>query len=375
MKRARDTAGPGSNPWNVFGKIICSLDFIKSDSFLEDLESARWDAVIFDEAHRLRRDANHSTLAYTMAEVVAGARRPCSSCRPLPSGKAGGALFLIALLDRNVLGPFQSFSQEYCYENADTSALKDKLSEVLIRRTKRDVGGFTKRYARTIKFDLYPDERFLYEETTKYVVEEFNRALQTENRAVGFVMTVFQKLLDSSSYALLMALRNRRKRLQELVDRAESGALILNQAYARIDAEDPDEEPDEDMLDMHLEKTVEELNREIKTISRIIVIAEQIGVNKKGEKLLELIASLKKKGRKKFLIFTQFRTTQDYLKGLLNGYRTAVFNGSMSGDEKEKAILDFKEDGEILICTEAGGEGRNMQFCSILINYDLPCLR
>ncbi len=156
------------------------------------------------------------------------------------------------------------------------------------------------------------------------------------------------------------------------MDRAESGALILSEAYARIEAEDPDEEPDEDMLDMHLEKTVEELNLEIKTISRIIVIAEQIEVNKKGEKLLELIASLRKKGRKKFLIFTQFRTTQDYLKGLLHEYRTGVFNGSMNGDEKEKAILDFKEEGEILICTEAGGEGRNMQFCSILINYDLP---
>jgi SNF2 family DNA or RNA helicase len=200
MKKARETAGPRGNPWNVFNRIICSLDFIKSDSFLEDLESARWDAVIFDEAHRLRRDANHSTLAYTMAEVVAERTKALLLLSATPfRGKLEELYFLIALLDRNILGPFQSFSQEYCYENADTSALKDKLSEVLIRRTKRDVGGFTKRYASTIKFDLYPDERFLYEETTKYVVEEFNRALQTENRAVGFVMTVFQKLLDSSS--------------------------------------------------------------------------------------------------------------------------------------------------------------------------------
>ena len=373
LNRARRMAGEGGNPWNVYDRIICSLDFIKSDSMQKDLEATRWDAVIFDEAHRLRRDANNSTLAYTMAETVSERTNALLLLSATPfRGKLEELYFLIALLDKNVLGPFQSFSQEYCYENADTSALKDKLSEVLIRRTKRDVGGFTKRYAKTIKFDLYPDERYLYDETTKYVVEEFNRALQTENRAVGFVMTVFQKLLDSSSFALLSALRNRMGRLHDLVERVESGSLVPADFPGRFDLDDMDDDSDDGMLDMHLEKTVEELKLEISTISRIIDIAEKIEVNKKGEKLVELIDSLKKKGRKKFLIFTQFRTTQDYLVEILKEYKTVVFNGSMNGDEKEQAIMDFKGDAEVLIATEAGGEGRNMQFCSILINYDLP---
>ena len=107
---------------------------------------------------------------------------------------------------------------------------------MLIRRTKQEVGGFTRRCARTVRFDLYPDERELYDETTRYVAEEFNRAMQSENRAVGFVMTIFQKLLDSSTRALGCALERRMHRLEELADRAE--------IERRMDREAAIEEPD-----------------------------------------------------------------------------------------------------------------------------------
>ncbi len=372
LKKAALTAGKDGNPWKVYNRIICSLDFIKNGAFAEDLAAVKWDAVVFDEAHRLRRDSNQATQAYTMAEGIARRTKALLLLSATPfRGKLEELYYLIGLLDKNILGPFQSFCQEYCMEGSDTSSLKDRLSEVVIRRTKRDIGGFTRRYAKTIQFDLYADERCLYDETTRYVVEEFNRAMQTENRAVGFVMTVFQKLLDSSSYALLSALRKRHARLEEMVRRTE---MCENSVLDFLAEEDTGEEADFDneLIAEHVEKTVEELKLEISTIGRLIALAENIKVNKKSEKLLELIASLKKKGRRKFLIFTQFRTTQDYLAQVLSGYKTVVFNGSMNGDEKEKAILDFKNDAEILIATEAGGEGRNMQFCSILINYDLP---
>ncbi len=375
LSRAAKSTGGKGNPWNVHSKVICSLDFIKNKNFIEDVGRCSWDAVIFDEAHRLRRDVNTSTLAYTMAETIAVKTRSLLLLSATPfRGKLEELFFLIALIDRNILGPFQSFYNEYCLEGADLSGLKRKLDQVVIRRTKNEVGGFTKRFARTIRFDLYPDERALYDETTRYVAEEFNRALQSENRAVGFIMTVFQKLLDSSSYALFIALKKRSERLKGLLERATSAmeqyVTFTDSAFDGDEISDIDEFPGEESLTV--KKTVDELKAEIATLQRLVFLASKIELNKKGEKLTGLIRDLKRKGHKKFLIFTQFRTTQDYLNEILSGFSVVLFNGSMNRDQKEEAILKFRESAEILIATEAGGEGRNMQFCDVLINYDLP---
>ncbi len=375
LNKALQICGEGGNPWNVYDKIICSIDFIKNKCFYEELQRTSWDFVIFDEAHRLRRDSLVSTQAYTMAEIISSKTKSLLLLSATPfRGKLEELYFLISLIDKNILGPFQSFYNQFCIDGADLSELKRKLDQIVIRRTKKEVGGFTKRHARTIRFDLYPDERYLYDETTKYVMEEFNRAIQTENRAVGFVMTVFQKLLDSSSYALLVALKNRSARLRELLNKAETCndyyVIFNNGIFDEDTISDNDEMSEADELTV--QKTIEELKAEISTLDRLISIAEKIVVNKKGEKLIKLIKDLKRKGHKKFLIFTQFRTTQDYLMGILSDFSTVAFNGSMSRDEKQEAILKFKNEAEIIIATEAGGEGRNMQFCDVLINYDLP---
>lgn len=377
LQKAAAQSG-GRNPWSVYDRLICSVDFIKNPSFAGDLSAVRWDAAIFDEAHRLRRDETSSTLAYNAAERIAANAEALLLLSATPfRGKLEELYYLIYLIDKNILGPFRSFHTEYCTEGADTSSLKKKLSEVLIRRTKRDIGGFTRRYAKTIRFELYEDERLLYEETTKYVAEEFNRALQTENRAVGFVMTVFQKLLDSSSFALMTALRRRKERIEDIITHMEKAGKIkydhgFTEAAYREQAGYEEAEEDCLLLSEHTQKTLEELKTEASVIAKLIAIAEGIEKNKKSEKLTELIASLKKKKNNKLLIFTQFRTTQDYLASALSEYKVVLFNGSMSGQEKEQAVSDFKNHADIMIATEAGGEGRNLQFCSILINYDLP---
>jgi len=375
LRNAAKIAGENSNPWKIHHKIIVSLDFIKNKNFEEDLGRCSWDAVIFDEAHRLRRDVNTSTLAYNMAEVISVKTKSLLLLSATPfRGKLEELFFLIGLIDKNTLGPFQSFYNEFCLDGADLSGLKRKLDQVVIRRTKNEVGGFTKRFARTIRFELYPDERSLYDETTRYVAEEFNRALQSENRAVGFVMTVFQKLLDSSSYALYIALSKRTMRLQDLLGRAIAGhqqmVVFNNGIFDENDMSDFEEIQEND--DLTVRRTIDELRMEIATLERLVLLASEIKVNKKGEKLIRLIKDLKRKGHKKFLIFTQFRTTQDYIKEILDDFNVVIFNGTMNRNQKEEAILQFKDDAEILIATEAGGEGRNMQFCDILINYDLP---
>ncbi|HRX15759.1 MAG TPA: SNF2-related protein [Spirochaetota bacterium] len=374
LEKRRRELGPGENPWNSFEKIICSLDFIKNPAFRDELAATSWDAIIFDEAHRLRRDANSSTIIYTAAEMLSERTKALLLLTATPfRGKLEELFYIVKLVDKNLLGPYQSFYNEYCSADADLSTLKEKLSTVLLRRTKNEIGGFTKRHARTIRFDLYPEERELYDETSRYVAEEFNRAMQTQNRAVGFIMTVFQKLLDSSSHALHCALCNRKRSLEAKLDRADR-YLKACVEYDSIEFDDlcDDLEDEGSLCDATVQKTAEEIRIEIQILERLIELSGAITRNKKGDRLKKMISGLKKEGRKKFLIFTQFKTTQDYLKKILTGLNVEVFNGSMDKDAKERAIDNFKKDVEVLICTEAGGEGRNMQFCNVLFNYDLP---
>jgi len=277
-------------------------------------------------------------------------------------GKLEELYYLLTLLDKNLLGPIHSFQANYCVPEADLVPLKEKIASVVIRRTKKEVGGFTRRLAKTIRFELYPQERMLYDATTQYVADQFNKAMQTENRAIGFVMTVFQKLLDSSSYALLCALKKRHEYLRKLQN---ENIKLTNRA------QELDDDAIEDVDEILNVESVE-LENEIATLAQLIEMAQHVDKNKKAEKLLQLIKKLKAEKNEKILIFTQFRTTQDYLANVLQGYNVVLFHGSMSRDEKEQAIETFKNDAHILICTEAGGEGRNLQFCNVLINYDLP---
>jgi len=375
MRRcARDAAAGGPGPWSALEKAIVSVDFIKNRSFADSLKLNRWDAVIIDEAHRLRRDSLQTTQAYAVAEILSERTECLLLLTATPfRGKLEELYFLVRLIDKNLLGPFQSFYNAYCLGAADLAELREKIGTVLIRRTKKEIGGFTKRHARTIRFELYPEERALYDATTRYIVEEFNRAVQAENRAVGFVMTVFQKLLDSSSFALMCALRKRRAYLSALVEKGDPRELCA--AFLRRPAPDAGEEGEEvrdDIFAAVLEKTVAEVRAEIATIDGLIALGAAVTRNKKGDKLRDMIKRSRMLRRNKVLIFTQFRTTQEYLRELLADSDVVVFHGSLSRDEKEEAIRDFRERADILVCTEAGGEGRNMQFCNILINYDLP---
>jgi superfamily II DNA or RNA helicase len=363
------------NPWNACGRIICSLDFIKSISHKEDLTKTNWDVIVIDEAHRLRKDDLKTTLSYNVAELLSQNSKSFLLLTATPfRGKLEELYYLIRLVDKNLLGPFQTFYNTYCLKECDLSGLRQKISSAIIRRTKKEIGGFTKRHAKTIRFEFFPEERVLYDATTRYVIEEYNKAIQSENRAVGFVMTVFQKLLDSSSPALLSALKKRRDNLLYLVNH-ENEELIRNKLIEKnlIEFNDIDEPEDmDDMMEESVKKTRHDIQEEILILDNLISIAESVTRNKKAEKLREIVLKLKKGKCKKILIFTQFRTTQDYLKNILHDFKVELFNGSMDKDRKEEAIFNFKEDAEILISTEAGGEGRNLQFCNVLINYDLP---
>ena len=347
---------------------ITSLDFIKNPKYGNEILKQNFDLVIFDEAHRLRRDYSKITRGHIFAEKISKRTESLLLLSATPfRGKLVELYYLIHLLDPTILGPHETFVNEYVL--GSKTDLKEKLSKVIIRRRKIEVGGFTKRFAKTIKFDLSDAERSFYDETTEYVKREYNLAISVKNRAVGFVMIVFQKLLDSSATALIQALTKRKFQLENKFHFYSQNTFNFND----IDLDDT--ENVESILDEIQETDIPDLKKmrqEILTLNRLVYLGKAIKEDRKTQKVKEILLKLRKEGHKKFLIFTQFRTTQEYLQNALSDFSVCIFHGSQSNETKEEVILDFKNNKEVLICTEAGGEGRNLQFCNVLINYDLP---
>lgn len=367
--KRKNFLNPNEFHWQNFDKLITSIDFIKNPRYAEEVLKRNWDIVIFDEAHRLRRDYSKITRAYVFAEKIA---RKCEALLLLTAtpfrGKLEELYYLVHLIDPNLLGSYHTFVNDYVLGNK--SDLKEKLSKILLRRRKVEVGGFTKRFAKTVKIELSEQERVFYNETTEYVKREYNLAMRTQNRAIGFVMIVFQKLLDSSVFALLSALRKRKFLLENRLHR-------FNIQNTDIDEWDIDDTENVEEFVGNLEdstyKDLANTRRELLTLNRLIHIGNQIKEDRKTQKLKEVLQKLKREGHKKFIIFTQFRSTQEYLYSVLsNEFSISMFHGSLTMEQKEEAIIEFKKHTEILICTEAGGEGRNLQFANVLFNYDLP---
>ncbi|AXX14387.1 DEAD/DEAH box helicase [Leptospira borgpetersenii] len=366
--KRRNFSTDGDKNWKNFQHIITSVDFIKNPKYAEEILKTKWDIVIFDEAHRLRRDYHKITRSYLFAEKIS---KKCECLLLLTAtpfrGKLEELYYLMHLIDPNILGPYHTFVNDYILGNK--TDLKDKISKVLLRRRKIEVGGFTKRFAKTVKIELSTVEREFYEETTNYVRREYNLAMRTQNRAIGFVMIVFQKLLDSSVFALISALTKRKFLLENRLHH-------IQQKECKLEEWDLDETEDVEEfvsgLDESVQLDLQSLKRELLSLNRLILLGKKIKEDKKSIKLKETILKLRKEGHSKFIIFTQFRTTQDFLASVLSDFQVTLFHGSLGADAKENAIVEFKTKTEILICTEAGGEGRNLQFANVLFNYDLP---
>ena len=377
----------GENPWLRESHVITSIDFAKRDDILPSLSSVEWDLVIVDESHKLSAykygDKLSKTERYKLGEVI--------------SRNSEHLLFLTATPHKGDPENFRLFLDLlqpgfFATPELVNDSLKNKDNPLFIRRLKEDLRDFegkpifTNRYPKTIKFRLFDEEKKLYNELSEYVISQYNKASETDKkRNIAFALLILQRRMASSVYALLKSLERRKERLEELYKKSE----ITREIPSYIDIEEVDDydeidrwKEEEKWESLSLAQNKEELQREINTLNRLIKKANAIVSKEEEKKLKELKEAISQgfkkieemNGNKKILIFTESRDTMEYLVKKISswGYSVNSIHGGMSLEDRIKAEGEFKQKTEIMVATEAAGEGINLQFCHLMINYDIP---
>ena len=250
---------------------------------------------------------------------------------------------------------------------ADLSA-RHLLSRVLIRNRKAVVGGFMPRQAYRWRVELTAPEHAALRAVTAYVEFGFKLAEAPEFRAIGLVMVIYQKLMSSSVAAVRLALRRRREKI--LKEFGEREPPVDIEAWLDDDGAAADALGQYHVAD-------EAAAAELSLLDDALAALGRVAGDSKARVLAERLDTLvNDQPDAKVLVFTEFRETQRYLRELLSGrgWGINLFHGQLSADEKDHAVARFRDGGgpQLLISTEAGGEGRNLQFCHLLVNYDLP---
>ncbi len=377
----------GENPWNKNDQIITSIDFAKQEEILPALNAVHWDLIIVDEAHKMSAykygNKISKTQRYKLGEVL--------------SRTSEHLLFLTATPHRGDPENFRLFLDLlvpgfFATPEMIEESLKNKDNPLFIRRLKeqmKDFEGkpiFTRRYPRTIKFKLSDKEKILYNEVSRYVIEQYNRAPVEDKRKrnVGFALIILQRRMASSVYALLKSLERRKEKLQKILEEGEKPKEHFEVDFEVI--EDMEEEErwkeEEKWMGVTLARDPEELKREIEIIDGLIEKAKEIVKEESEVKLTELKKAIdigfkkieEMNGKRKILIFTESRDTLEYLVRKIRewGYKVNFIHGGMKMEERIQAEKIFRDETQIMVATEAAGEGINLQFCHIMINYDIP---
>ena len=408
----RDFQAVNPRIWDLKATAIASIDTLKRPEHKRALlENRKWDLIIFDEAHRLSAvnyggAKTDKTQNYRLAEEI----RPKHYCEAMllltatpHQGEENHSRFknLLLLLDDNIdfsgLDPFTLFSDQ-----------NQNFTQFVIRTPKKDVTDaqghkvFRGRQTHRMPFKMYPDEARFYNAVAEYIRDSYKMverlADQTHRRAAGFLLTTFQKLNASSTAAIRSALAKRLGRLRgELADLPEREAeddLFFDERY-----EGEQEEQDVLLDDRQIRED------EIEILQRLLALP--VKEDKKQTKLLELVDQIESESARgaeeKVLIFTEYRETQNHLvRQLEEKYgkgSVVVIHGGMKLEriedrqDIETIWAPFASEGALvapttkrttqrlfrdhpkvrfLVSTEAGGEGINLQFCHICVNYDLP---
>lgn len=370
-----------------------------------------WDLVVIDEAHKLRNAHRPSNkIGNSLRKSLAGSKKLLLTATPLQNSLM--ELYgLSTVIDEHLFGDDKSFRAQYSGEGGDLKALRMRLEQFVQRTLRKDVleyVPYTERLALTVPFTPSDEEQYLYDAVTEYLQRDVSYAFPQQQRHL--ISIVVRKLLASSTVAVISTLETIKKRLKSLLaDQEAQSDWLLSDLFLK---EELDEELIEDAEENQLSPEVFELNKaslqgEIAEIESYLDIARKIKTDKKSEALLSALdqgfARMFEMGaQRKAVIFTESRRTQEYLVSFLekNGFagKVIAFNGSnntpastgiyqnwllenngsskVTGSpaiDRRTALIDFfKDKAEILVATEAAAEGVNLQFCSLVINYDLP---
>ena len=395
------------NPWQRESQVIASIDYAKRDEVRERVWQQRWDLVIIDEAHKCsastrsaagRGDEIERTMRYQLAERLSEQADHLLLLTATPHhGDDDRFAHFIRLLDRDLFPEPHRYGAAAGAIRRDVLRLGDDCPWAL-RRLKEDLKDlhgrrlFPDRHVGTVSFHLGPEEYAVYQAVTAYINEFLPHASGRRKNSVALVRTVFQRRLASSTRAIHESLCRRRAKLQGLVADLErlppaARARRLAQLAGRV----ADPEQDEDDLDDAARDElagdataaleVDQLRAEVAALDELTARVGRVRDGGRDSKLRALRECLERAefselqdGRGKLLIFTEHRDTLDHLREHLEawGYSTCAIHGGMNPHERRRAQAAFLAARQVCVATEAAGEGINLQFCHLLINYDLP---
>ncbi len=372
------------NSWTLFNQVVCPMDSVKPmdkrrgwtkeqlaeynrDRF-EDLIAADWDLVIIDEAHRLGGSTDQ-VARYKLGQGLAEATPYILLLSATPhQGKTDAFYRLISLLDPIAFPNIPSVTRE-------------RVQPYVIRTEKRHaINAQGEPLFKPRKTQLVPvswsakhrQHRQLYEAVTDYVREGYNQAIQEKKTYVGFLMILMQRLVTSSTRAIRTTLERRLNALRQPEEQLTLFPLFSVEEWVDLDGQ----EQVEALLTTRL-KALKNEKAEVELLLEAARRTEAISADPKAETLLDWIYRLQQEETNseiKVLIFTEFVPTQEMLQEFLTqrGISVVCLNGSMSMEERKQVQIAFAQDTRILISTDAGGEGLNLQFCHVVINYDIP---
>lgn len=370
---------PDRNIYEQFDNVITSMDAIKpldgrkgwsaeqveqyNKERIESVVAGGWDLIIIDEAHRVAGSTS-DVARHKLGAMLAQSSPNLLLLTATPhSGKSEPFLRLMRLLDDSAF-PNQN------------AVVRKQVAPYLIRTEKREAVDndgkalFKARHTQIlqVKWELRHDlQRQLYEAVTEYVREGYNRAMRKKQAYIGFLMILFQRLVSSSTDAIADALQRRIYALQ-----------YQQNSLHEVLTEDVVESEMEESMEETLHTMSADIDTEVCELEILLKLANGAkaqNMDAKTEVLVDLLDQLRnKEGNLKIIIFTEFCATQRSLQQLCeyDGFTTTLINGSMSLEERNASLAAFRREKQILISTDAGGEGLNLQFAHIVINFDLP---
>jgi ERCC4-related helicase len=434
VRYLRSTQSYEGNPFDAFDSVIVSSAWVAVDQWAKLATESPWDMVIVDEAHHARvRGRGRSRTENRLYKIVralaspdAFSKRAALFLTATPMQLDSSELYsLIEVLDPALFPTEERFDahrlalpglsrlvhdltmygfplpdvarddlvarvsrwlevssedalarleggEDSIAELCEDLSSRHLLSQVLIRNRKKVVGGFMPRQAHRWQVELTPEELQALSAVEAYVREGYAKQARTKDVALGFVMVIFQKLMASSIRALRTSLDRRRIRLER-----GSGTTAIRRATQATITELEGRLDDDDLTSDVLDKIVAADAQETAELKLLVEMLDAVPTDSKGDALVAQLRDLQRHDTTpKVLLFTEFRETQEYLKERLEpiGWDVYLFHGQLKTDAKDAAVERFRASTNpaILLSTEAGGEGRNFQFCHLLVNYDLP---